>query len=31
MQLINARTFSSGMVGLTYEVRRQGETEPAPG
>ena len=28
MQLINARTFSSGMVGLTYEVRRPGESEP---
>jgi dihydrofolate reductase len=28
MQLIDARTFSSGMVGLTYEVRRPGETEP---
>jgi dihydrofolate reductase len=24
MQLIGARTFSSGMVGLTYEVRRSG-------
>jgi dihydrofolate reductase len=24
MQLIEARTFSSGMVGLTYEVRRSG-------
>ena len=31
MQLIEARTFSSGMVGLTYEVRRPGESEPAPG
>jgi dihydrofolate reductase len=29
MQLIDARTFSSGMVGLTYEVRRPEETEPA--
>jgi dihydrofolate reductase len=29
MQLIDARTFSSGMVGLTYEVRRPGESELA--
>jgi dihydrofolate reductase len=31
MQLLETRTFSSGMVGLIYEVRRQGESEPAPG
>ena len=31
MQLIAARTFSSGMVGLTYEVRRPTESEPARG
>ncbi len=31
MQLLGARTFSSGMVGLTYEVKRQRESEPAPG
>ena len=31
MQLITARTFSSGMVGLTYEVRRAGGSEPARG
>jgi dihydrofolate reductase len=29
MQLITARTFSSGMVGLTYEVRRPSESEYA--
>jgi dihydrofolate reductase len=31
MQLITARTFSSGMVGLTYEVRRAGGSGPARG
>jgi dihydrofolate reductase len=30
MRLIGARTFSSGMVGLTYEVRRPAETGSAP-
>jgi dihydrofolate reductase len=29
MQLIGARTFSSGMVGLTYQVRRPAESEPS--
>jgi dihydrofolate reductase len=27
MRLLGARTFSSGMVGLTYEVRRQTKSE----
>ena len=31
MQLISARTFSSGMVGLTYEIKQPRETEPARG
>lgn len=31
MQLIGARTFSSGMVGLTYEVRRSGARESGRG
>jgi dihydrofolate reductase len=31
MQLIGARTFSSGMVGLTYEVRRSEGRESARG
>jgi dihydrofolate reductase len=31
MQLIAARTTSSGMVGLTYEIRRPAESEPARG
>ena len=31
MQLIAARTTSSGMVGLTYEIRRPAESEPAQG
>jgi hypothetical protein len=31
MQLVDARTFSSGMVGLTYEVKRPAANEPAPG
>jgi dihydrofolate reductase len=31
MQLLGARTFSSGMVGLTYEVKRAEESEPARG
>jgi dihydrofolate reductase len=31
MQLLGARTFSSGMVGLTYEVSRPAASEPAPG
>jgi dihydrofolate reductase len=31
MQLIGARTFSSGMVGLTYEVRRSGARESRRG
>ena len=31
MQLVDARTFSSGMVGLTYEVKRPAASEPAPG
>jgi dihydrofolate reductase len=28
MQLVTTRAFASGMVGLTYEVRRPSETEP---
>ena len=31
MQLIAARTTSSGLVGLTYEIRRPAESEPAQG
>jgi dihydrofolate reductase len=31
MQLLGARTFSSGLVGLTYEVKRWREHGPAPG
>jgi dihydrofolate reductase len=31
MQLIAARTTSSGMVGLTYEIRRPAEREPTQG
>jgi len=31
MQLLGARTFSSGMVGLSYEVRRPAGSGPAPG
>jgi hypothetical protein len=31
MQLIAARTTSSGMVGLTYEIRRPAESESARG
>ena len=31
MQLIAARTTSSGMVGLTYEIRRSAEREPTQG
>jgi dihydrofolate reductase len=31
LQLIAARTFSSGMVGLTYEVKRRSEPGSAPG
>jgi dihydrofolate reductase len=31
MQLIEARAFSSGMVGLTYEVRRPAESESSRG
>jgi dihydrofolate reductase len=31
MQLLSARTFSSGMVGLTYEINRSEETGPARG
>jgi dihydrofolate reductase len=31
MQLIAARTTSSGMVGLTYEIMRPAESEPAQG
>ena len=30
MQLLAARTFSSGMVGLTYELRGSAGSEPAP-
>jgi dihydrofolate reductase len=31
MQLVSARTFSSGMVGLTYEIKRSPGSEPARG
>jgi dihydrofolate reductase len=31
MRLISARTFSSGMVGLTYEVKRPPANERSPG
>jgi dihydrofolate reductase len=31
MQLLGARTFSSGMVGLTYEIKRAEASEPARG
>jgi dihydrofolate reductase len=31
MQLLGVRTHSSGMVGLTYEVKRPRESESAPG
>jgi dihydrofolate reductase len=30
MQLISARTFASGMVGVTYEIRRSPESGPDP-
>jgi dihydrofolate reductase len=31
MHLISTRTFASGMVGLTYELRRPAESESVPG
>ena len=30
MQLLGTRTFSSGMVGLSYEIKRPARSEPAP-
>ena len=30
MQLLGVRTFSSGMVGLSYEIKRPARSEPAP-